>query len=242
MERAHTVAFVAGATGYTGREVVAELRRRDIDTVAHLRPDSRRCEHWRGHFAELEARVDESPWQLEAMTAALRASAPSMLFCCIGTTRARGREASDERPETYETVDYGLTQLLLDAARNAELSACRFVYLSSMGADDKSRSAYLAWRFRAEAAVRDSGLDFVIARPSFISGPDRDEARPLERLGAGLSDGALALAGALGARRLRDRYQSISSSELARALVSAALDPATTRSTLQADALRGAGS
>ena len=34
------IAFVAGATGYTGREVVRLLAERGVRTLAHVRPDS----------------------------------------------------------------------------------------------------------------------------------------------------------------------------------------------------------
>jgi hypothetical protein len=57
-----------------------------------------------------------------------------------------------------------------------------------------------------------------------VTGPDRRESRPLERLAAGTADAFLGLVGALGARKLRDRYRSIDAEGLARALVTLALD------------------
>ncbi|HEX5831522.1 MAG TPA: hypothetical protein VFY16_11110, partial [Gemmatimonadaceae bacterium] len=73
--------------------------------------------------------------------------------------------------------------------------------------------------------IRESGLPYLIARPAFISGPDRSEFRPLERLAAIASDRALGVLAAFGARRLRDRFRSISGRELADALVTLAFDP-----------------
>jgi uncharacterized protein YbjT (DUF2867 family) len=113
----------------------------------------------------------------------------------------------------------------------------KVVYLSSAGADARSRSAYLAVRGRVEARLRESDLPFVSARPSFITGPDRDEPRPAERIGAALADGALGLAGALGARRLRDRYRSTTNVALARALVRLGLDPEA-KGVFESEALR----
>ena len=40
-------AFVAGATGFTGREVVRLLVERGVPAVAHVRPDSPRLEEWK---------------------------------------------------------------------------------------------------------------------------------------------------------------------------------------------------
>jgi hypothetical protein len=80
-------------------------------------------------------------------------------------------------------------------------------------------------RWRVEQELHESGQEFVIARPSFITGPDRVELRPAERIGAAALDSVLALAALVGARRLRARYRSLSGTQLARALVAAAFDP-----------------
>ncbi len=231
-------AFVAGATGYTGREVVRALTERGVRTVAHVRPDSSRLAEHRARFEGLGAEVDTTPWEPEAMAATLRRLGPSVVFSLLGTTRARGKEAAAAgRPEeSYETVDYGLSALLLAAARAVEPRP-RFVYLSAVGVTPSVKNPYLAARARMERELRESGVPFTIARPSFITGPDR-EGRPGEKIGASVADAALSLAGAIGARRLRDRYRSMTGAELAEALVRAAFDPACERRALEADALR----
>jgi uncharacterized protein YbjT (DUF2867 family) len=99
-----------------------------------------------------------------------------------------------------------------------------FVYLSSIGVKDGVKNRYLAARARAEAELRNSGLPFVIARPSFITG-NRDESRPGETIAAAVGNSLLALAGAFGARRTRDRYRSMDNRQLASALLAAAIDP-----------------
>ena len=93
-------------------------------------------------------------------------------------------------------------------------------------------------RVRVERALRDGDLPFTIARPSFITGPDRDEWRAGERIGAGVADAALGLAGLVGGRRFRDRYRSIDNVALARGLVRVALDPAQAGAVVEADQLR----
>lgn len=220
-----TTAFVAGATGYTGRAVVAELRRRGGRAVAHVRPGSSSLAEAGPHFEALGAEVDSTPWEPEAMAGTLRRLRPDAVFALLGTTRKRARAEGMEAAEGYERVDYGLTALLIEAAAAAGARP-RFVYLSSLGADRPGSNAYLEARARAEAKLRDSGLPWTIARPSFVTGPDREESRPMERLGAGATDALLAVAGLLGARRLRDRYRSRTAAELARSLVELALDPA----------------
>jgi uncharacterized protein YbjT (DUF2867 family) len=231
-------AFVAGATGYTGREVVRALRERGVPTIAHVRPDSSRLAEWSSRFAAAGAQTDTSAWEDGAMSEALRRAQPAIVFALLGTTRKRGRAAASRgRTETYETVDYGLTSLLLRAAIAAGTRP-RFVYLSAVGAREGTSNAYLAARAKLEAELRSSGLPFTIARPSFVTGADREEFRPLERAGAAVADRLLRLAGSLGARDLAGRYGSIAGATLADALVVAALDPAQENRVLGSDELR----
>jgi uncharacterized protein YbjT (DUF2867 family) len=232
-----TTAFVAGATGYTGREVIRALRARGVEAVAHVRPDSASIALWRERFAGLGARVDATPWEPAAMADTLRRLRPDVVFALLGTTRARGRAAAAHGTvETYETVDYGLTRLLLDAALSAGHGP-RFVYLSSVGVAPGSRNPYLAVRARLEADLRASGLPFTIARPSFITGHDRDEDRPLERLGAGAVDAVASALGALGLRAV-GRWRSTTPGVLAGALVRLALDPSAAGRVVESEALR----
>ena len=230
------IAFVAGATGYVGREVVRALRARDIQTVAHIRPDSSRREEWRARFRALGANPDTTAWTEEEMSARLRALAPTRVFALIGTTRKRAR-AEAISGDRYETIDYGLTATLLRSATTCS-SAPRFVYLSSEGVSSRTRSAYLKVRWRFEQELISSGLPYSIARPSFITGPDRDDGRPGERAAAAVADSLLAVAGALGARRLRSRYRSTSGQTLGEALVRIALGPGAEDRILSGDDLR----
>jgi nucleoside-diphosphate-sugar epimerase len=221
-------AFVAGATGFTGREVVRLLVERGVPTVAHVRPDSPRLEEWRGRFSGLGAEVDQTAWEGAAMRDALLGIRPSYVFALLGTTRARMSEAArsglDRESQSYEIVDYGLTALLIEAAKEAGLSP-RVVYLSAAGLKEGSRSAYFKARWKAETFLRSSGLPYTIARPSIITGPGRDDKRPLETVSAVVGDRLLSVAGLLGARKARARYASTTNVRLAEALVRLALDP-----------------
>jgi uncharacterized protein YbjT (DUF2867 family) len=225
-----TLAFVAGATGYTGREVVYALAERGIPVIAHVRPDSPRLQEWRDRFVRVGARVDATPWEEEALAARLAALAPTHVFALLGTTRARARasERAGAPAADYEAVDYGLTAMLLRASARSP-GPPRFIYLSSLGAREDTGNEYLRVRGRIEAELRAGALPHLIVRPSFITGPDREETRPAERIGAAVVDAALALAGALGARRLRARYRSRSGTELAEAIVRIALQPGPSR-------------
>lgn len=233
--------FVAGATGYTGRFVVRESIARGLETVAHVRPDSSRLSHWRQTFEALGAQVDSTPWSLPELTATLTRLQPSVVHSLLGTTRSRGKHGGSGSAvsDTYEAVDYGLSIMLLEAAVACG-SRPRFVYLSALGADGRAVNAYMAVRTRVEAAVRGSSLPYVIARPGFITGDDRDETRMGERVAARIGDAMLGGLAKLGGKRLQDRYASLSGSQLGAALVELAATTTEAELVAETEALRAA--
>ena len=114
----------------------------------------------------------------------------------------------------------------------------RFVYLSSAGVRDDSTNPYFGSRARVERALRDSGLPYTIARPSFITGPDRDQSRPAERIGAAVADGLLVAVSLFGGGKIRARYRSTTNTALAEALVAIAADPDMANRIVESEDLR----
>jgi NADH dehydrogenase len=209
-------AFVLGATGFVGREVVRQLCVRGTKTFAHVRPDSPKLDEWRAKLGELGAEVDATAWDAAALAARWRELSPAQIYILIGTTRAKAK-ADQVQGDIYEAVDLGLTRIAVEAARASEVQP-RIVYLSSVGADPGARSAYMRARGKAEELVRTSGLPWAIARPSLITG-ERDEGRIGERTASIVGDGVLAVVGVLGGKQLRDRYRSTTPDVLASALI-----------------------
>ena len=206
-------AFVLGATGFVGREVVRQLAVRATPVVAHVRPKS--AAEWAPKLEALGAKVDRSEWDAAALAAAIDAAGAQQLYILIGTTRSRAKAESVDG-DIYEKIDYGLTRIAVDAAL-ASKTKPRLVYLSGLGADANARGAYMKARGKAEDAVRNAGLPWVIARPAIITG-ERDESRPGERAGAIVGDGLLAVAG-LFSKNLRDKWRSTTPDVLASALI-----------------------
>ncbi len=241
--RSKGLAFVAGATGFTGREVVRVLVERGIPTAAHVRPDSPRFAEWTERFRKLGTEVDTTAWEDAAMAETMLRLKPGYVFALLGTTRARMKDVSrvggDPKTQSYEAVDYGLTALLIRAAKSSG-SSPRFVYLSASGVKSKARLPYYIARFKAEELLISSGLEYTIARPSIIAGPGRDDKRPLERTGAVVIDGLLSLAALLGGRKLKASYGSTTNTILAEALVRLALDPGAARQIFESEYLRTA--
>jgi len=189
---------------------------RGTKTYAHVRPDSPKLAEWRTTFAELGADTDATAWDVAALAARWRELAPQQIYVLSGTTRHKAK-SEGVQGDIYETIDYGLTKLAVDAARASETQP-RIVYLSSVGADGSARSAYMRARGKAEDAVKTSGLPWVIARPSLITG-ERDEGRLGERAAGVVGDGLLAVVGVLGGKTLRERYRSTTPDVLASALI-----------------------
>ena len=206
-------AFVLGATGFVGREVVRQLAVRATPVVAHVRPKS--AAEWTPKLEALGAKVDTSEWDAAALSAAIDAAAANQLYILIGTTKSRAKSESVDG-DIYEKIDYGLTRIAVDAAI-ASKAKPRLVYLSGLGADANARGAYMKARGKAEDAVRSSGLAWVIARPAIITG-ERDESRPGERAGAIVGDGLLAVAG-LFSKNVKAKWSSTTPDVLASALI-----------------------
>jgi uncharacterized protein YbjT (DUF2867 family) len=206
-------AFVLGATGFVGREVVRQLAVRATPVVAHVRPKS--AGEWKPKLEALGAKVDTSEWDAAQLSAAIDAAGTKQLYILIGTTKSRAKAESVDG-DIYEKIDFGLTRIAVDAAITSKAKP-RLVYLSGLGADANARGAYMKARGKAEDAVRGSGLPWVIARPAIITG-ERDESRPGERAGAIVGDGILAVAG-LFSKNLKTKWSSTTPDVLASALI-----------------------
>ena len=75
-------------------------------------------------------------------------------------------------PERKQTMDYGGAVKLIEAAKAKEVGT--YVMVSSMGADpdiagDETFQVYQRAKGRADAALSDSGLDYVIVRPGGLT-------------------------------------------------------------------------
>lgn len=180
-------AFVAGATGFTGRAVARQdAEAHGVDLKLQVRPGSRGRAALGSDPRVVEVSLDDE----DALVSALRGC--DAILQLIGTVRAR---FDDET--SYESVDYGTTLKLLAAGQKAGVR--HFVLLSSVGAG-LGLGSYLSWKKRTEQAVRESGLGWTIVRPSYLAGDaELTERRELLALSAflrGLSEapigGALA--------------------------------------------------
>lgn len=134
----------------------------------------------------------------------------STAFCALGTTIAKaGSEAA------FRAVDVDAVVAFARLARRA--GAKRFLLVSALGADPRSRVFYNRTKGEAEEAVKAIGFDGVaLFRPSLLVG-ERAESRPAERaaiVASGLF--SWAMAGPLA------RWKPVPAESVAAAMVAAA--------------------
>jgi uncharacterized protein YbjT (DUF2867 family) len=160
--------LVAGATGMVGGLVLNTLL--DAPDYARVYALTRRP------FAKEHPRLANRVVVFERMAEQLKGLAAQDAYCCIGTTRA---EAGSD--DAFRDVDLDAVVLFAQAAR--ALQATRFVVLSSVGADSRSKNLYLRTKGEMEEAITAVGFPSVdILQPSLLLGP-RQQIRPLEIAG-----------------------------------------------------------
>jgi len=135
--------------------------------------------------------------------------APEAAFCCLGTTIKKAGS-----PEAFRAVDHGAVVGFANAARKR--GARVFLHVTALGADARSSALYNRVKGEVEAAVAALGFDSVYTfRPSILDG-EREESRPLERVG-------LAVGRALGP--LLGKYRPTRAQAVAAAMVASCKQP-----------------
>jgi NADH dehydrogenase len=152
--------LVAGGTGFVGAAIVRELVRRDKKVAVLSRhPDPER-------FAGLDVEFRQGDvTQPETLVTVMRGAE-----AIVGTQQFPNSPIENPgKGYTFEKIDAEGTENLVRAAKAAGVG--RYVYLSGAGATPEGRHWFRA-KWRAEAAVKESGLTYTIIRPSWVYGPE----------------------------------------------------------------------
>jgi NADH dehydrogenase len=150
--------LVTGATGFIGPHVAHALRARELPVRALVR-DPKRAARLAAWGVEL---VHGDVADVTSLRGALAGVDSVVHLVAI----IKGSRADFERVMTQGTRD------VVEAAREAGVR--RFVLASALGVDERSKDAvpYFGAKWEMERAVKDSGLEYVIFRPSFVFGKD----------------------------------------------------------------------
>jgi len=152
------VILVTGGTGFIGPHIVHALRARDLPVRALVR-DRRRG-------ARLAA------WGVELVEGDVTDAASLRLAVAGCDTIIHLVAIIQGRPADFERVMSQGTRDLVAAARDAAVR--RFLLMSALGVSEQSKDVvpYYRAKWEMERAVKDSGLEYVIFRPSFVFGRD----------------------------------------------------------------------
>ena len=155
--------LVAGGTGFIGSAIVRELLARG-ETLAVLGREAARARRKFGDAAEArQADVSRPGPDLDEAMRGVEVVINAVQF----------PNSPIENPSkgwTFEEVDLRGTRNQVDAARKAGVR--RFVYVSGVGADPNSKYHWFRLKAQAEEYVRNSGLEWVIIRPTWVYGPE----------------------------------------------------------------------
>lgn len=159
--------LITGITGFVGSHLAARLvaqghRVRGIVRTpgerVHLAPQVR---------AEL---VAGDVTQRDSLTSAMRGIDAVIHLVAIAYERGGAK---------YEAINAQGTRNVVDAAKAAGIK--RLLHLSALAADPRSPYGYLCSKGQGEDAVRASGLDWTIFRPSVLVGQEDEFANALAR-------------------------------------------------------------
>ena len=150
--------LVTGGTGFVGGHVVHALRARDVPVRALVRDPAR--------APRLGA------WGVELVRGDVTDTASLAAACEDVDTVIHLVSIITGKRDDFERVMAQGTRDLVAAATGAGVR--RLVLASALGLDERSRGAvpYYAAKWEMESAVRESGLEHVIFRPSFVFGKD----------------------------------------------------------------------
>ena len=161
--------LVTGGTGFVGRAVVGALVRHGHRVRCLVRPGSERLLPREAGIEPVSGDVTNPSGLGDA------ARGVDAVVHLVGIIRE-----SPPRGVTFERLHTQATEHLLAAARAGGVR--RFVHMSALGTRHDARSRYHRTKWAAEQAVRGSGMDWTIFRPSVIFGPGDGFVTLLARL------------------------------------------------------------
>jgi len=153
--------FIAGATGFMGQRLGAELVRRGHHVRGLARPAP-------GRSSEKKLPAGVEPISGDPLDASTYrgAIAPGSTFVhLVGVAHPSPAKAAQ-----FRTVDLASAQQAVAAARDAGVE--HFVYVS-VAHPAPVMHAYIAARTEAEETIRASGMNATILRPWYVMGPGR---------------------------------------------------------------------
>ncbi len=163
--------LVTGGTGFVGRYVVRELIASGHDPVLLVRD----AEKAKTIFGESVKAIEVDFYSKDSLGRALEEAGAGYLIHLIGILFEIPRKGI-----TFERVHYEIPKNLYEVAEEKGIK--KVVHMSALGTADGAPSRYHQTKRRAERFLIDSGLNYVILRPSLILGPEQKLFADMDRI------------------------------------------------------------
>jgi len=154
-DKEREVVCITGSTGFVGRHIVRELCSRGLKVRCVVRPTSDLTP-----LAGLD--IETCQGDVTDVTSLEKALENVRTVVHLVAIIRETKEA------TFEMINLGGTKNLLHAAKR--MGVKKFIYMSNLGTGPDQRFPLLYSKWQAEEEVRNSGIGFVILRPSVIFG------------------------------------------------------------------------
>ncbi|MDX1561982.1 MAG: NAD(P)H-binding protein, partial [Gammaproteobacteria bacterium] len=166
------VVLVLGGSGFIGRHALIALRARGCRVVIGSRHPERIDDRLPLDMRDCERRCLNFAGLLEPADWAGVLEGVDVVVNCVGILRPRGAE-------TYDRVHHLAPAALAAACRERH---CRLIHVSALGLDAATKSGFSISKRAGEAAIRASGADWAIVRPSLLDGDGGYGAKWLRRV------------------------------------------------------------
>ncbi len=150
--------LVTGATGFVGRHLMRRLASRGCKLRCLVRRSSQRIDR----LADLDAEIRHGD-VTDAGSVKDAAEGCDAVYSLVGLLY-------EPKGYTFDAVHAGGVKNIVDACKTAGVR--RLIHVSALGTSPDAESAYHGTKWAGEEAIRRSGLEYTIFRPSVIFGED----------------------------------------------------------------------
>ncbi len=163
--------LITGGTGFVGKHLVRALLSEGTEVHLLVR-DEKKAVRMFGSDVVVH-RVDF--YSKKSLSDAFAGSGARVLIHLIGILFE-----VPSRGITFERVHFEIAKNLYEVAR--EMGIRKIVHMSALGTSDNSPSKYHRTKRMAEKLLMESGLNYVILRPSLILGPEQKLFKDMDRI------------------------------------------------------------
>ena len=142
--------LITGASGFIATHLIGEFPKEELLLIS--RNEKVREKYPSATFV---------PFSEENLQKAVEIYRPEVVINFLGILK-------ESKEGTFEKVHFRYTKLLVDASLKSGVR--KFIQISALGVTDKTKSRYYRTKFQAEEYIKQSGIPYVIFRPSIVMG------------------------------------------------------------------------